>query len=125
MGYDLNQSRRNYNETCTWWSRDERDQNEPNELVMKRIPSGQFMAKEITAEQIQDVIVSNAFIFDKTTTLIKSPDNLIGIKNKDLIKYRGEFWIVTNVQKTKARVQNTVFAKDNYCSHYWYIELRK
>ena len=109
MGYDLNQSRRNYNEECIWWSRDERDQNEPNELVMKRIPSGQFMAKEITAEQIQDVIVSNAFIFDKTTTLIKSPDNLIGIKNKDLIKYRGEFWIVTNVQKSKARVQNTVF----------------
>ena len=125
MSIDIFQSRRNYNEYCKWWSRDESNQYEDTDLIMKRVPTGTFMAREISPEQIRNNIILNSFLFELGTVTIKSPDNLMGIKNNDLIEYQGEKWIVVNVQKTKARIQNSYYANDKNCSHYWYIELRK
>ena len=56
---------------------------------------------------------------------IKTPDNVYGLKNHDWVEYCGEIWMVMNVQKVKARMQQTQFATDRHCSHYFYIELRK
>ncbi len=125
MGFDLFQSRRNCNEFCKWWSRDERDIHLSNELIARRIPSGTFMAKEITPEDTQDVQIANTFSFDKTLTTIYSPDDLGNIKSKDIVLYQDDFWIVVNVQKRKAKMQQTEFARDKNCSHYWYLQLRK
>ena len=125
MSFDLFQSRRNYNEPCKWWSRDERDELESNELIMKRIPSGTFWAKEVSPESLQNIQIGNTFMFDKTNITIKTPDNIFGLKNNDVVLFRDELWIVINVQKTKARMQQTQFAIEKNCSHYWYIELRK
>lgn len=123
--FDLFQSRRTYNEPCKWWSRDERDQNESDELVMKRIPSGSFFAKETNPVSDQNTIIGGTVMFDKSTVTIKTPDNVVGLKNNDIVSYRGEKWMVVSVQTRLARNQNTYFAKNELCSHYTYIELRK
>lgn len=125
MGFDLFQCRQGYNERCKWWARDERDKYEADELIAQRIPSGTFSAKEVAPENDQDAIIGGLFMVDKTTTTIKSPDNLEGIKSEYLVEYQGEIWRVVTAQKVKARKQNTFFADDKHCSHYWYLELRK
>ena len=126
MGVDLFQSRRDCNEFCRWWSRtDDEVRKQDNELVMKRIPSGTFWAKEISPEEYKKNIVAGDFIFDSSHTTIRSPDDCFGLKQDDLVEYQGETWIVVTVQKGKAKLSNTFFATDRNCSHYWYIELRK
>ena len=125
MSFDLFQSRQGYNESCKWWTRDERDKNTPDERIIERIPSGVFMAKEVMPENLQDTVLSDSFMLDKSTVTIKSPDDLGKIKAEDLVEYQGEKWTVISVQKSKAKIQNTMFAKDRNCSHFWYLELRK
>ena len=125
MAFDLMQSRNTYNETCKWWARNEDDEYTSDELIMNRVPSGTFQAKEINPESKQNRIIGNAFMFDRTNITIKSPDELGDIKNNDIVEFRGEKWIISSVQKTKARAQRTFFALDKNVSHYWYIELRK
>ena len=125
MSFDLFQSRRNYNEPCKWWSRNESDEFTEDELVMKRIPTGSFMAKEVSPETERDNPIANSWLLQRSGTTIKTPDDIYGIVSQDLVWYQGEKWIVVSVQKIKARIQQTQFATDRYCSHYWYIELRK
>lgn len=136
MSFDLFQSRRNYNEKCVWWSRDERNEyleddlgnieiSNSDELIMRRTPSGYFMAKQENAVMKRENTLYNIYSTEKTTTTVKTPDNVEGIKQKDLVLFRGEKWIVAGVQKVQARVQQREFASDKNCSHYYYIELRK
>ena len=125
MSFDYFQSRRNYNEPCKWWSRNESDDYESDQLVLKRIPSGTFMAKEITPEMERDNPVANAWLLHRSGITIKTPDNIYGISSEDLVYYAGEVWIVVTYQKIKARMQQSEFASDKNCSHYWYIELRR
>lgn len=125
MSMDLFQSRNTYNERCKWWSRNENDEYESDELVMKKVPSGTFMAKEVSPESDQDNVLGGVFLVERTMTSIKTPDNVFGIKKNDLVMFQNEKWIVLNVQKSKAKIQNTMFANDKHCSHFYYIELRK
>ena len=123
--YDKNQSHIGYNESGRWWHRNENDENETDEIVMKRISSGDFLAKEVTPKRTEDIQVGGVFMFEKDTITIKTPDNLEGIASEDLVEFRGDKWRVVNVQRSKAKNQNTFFGKDVNCSHYWYLELRK
>lgn len=132
MSFDLFQSRRNMNERCRWWSRNESDEIEENELRYKRVPSGYFYAKEVNAEVQDDNIIGGVFMTDKTSVTIMSSDDLtslqneqLDIRNKVLVEYQGELWRVDNVQKRKARIQNTEFGNVNRVSHYWYLSLIK
>lgn len=122
---DRFQSHATYNEKCRWWARNENDDYPPEELVMKRIASGSFWAKEVSPASLRNNILGGVFLFDNTHITIKSPDNLANIKSEDLVLFRGEYWLVVSVQRSKARNQNTYFGKDKDCSHYWYLELRK
>lgn len=125
MGFDLMQSRHNYNVCCQWWSRKQYADIEEDELVYNRVPSGHFYAKEVSAEANSNNAIAGVFMTEKTGVTIKSPDNLENIRSKDLVEYQGEKWIVVSVQKSKAKIQRTYFASDKNCSHYWYLELRK
>lgn len=125
MGFDLYQSRQTYNCKCRWWRRNTNDDIESDELIMKRVPNGIFMAKEVAPNRQQDIQVGGVFMFSRDNITIKSPDDLSEIEAKDLVEFNGDLWIVESVQRTKARVQNTFFGKDIHCSHYWYLELRK
>ena len=125
MSIDIFQSRRNYNEICRWWSRNENDEYSTNELISKRIESGSFCAKEVSPIQLMNTSLSGVFRIDSTHTTIKSPDNLENIKADDLVEYQGELWRVDDIQKSKAKIQNTLYAYDRNCSHFWYLSLRK
>ena len=125
MSIDIYNSRSTYHERCKWWKRNENDDYSSDELIMKRIPSGTFSAKEVAPLHKQDSRIAGVFILENQRITIKSPDNLEDISEKDLIEFRGEKWMVASVQRSKARNQNTFFGKDKYCSHYWYLELRK
>lgn len=124
MSFDLFQSRRNYNEPCKWWSRNDSDDFSSETLVMKRIPTGTFMAKEVSPATERDNPIANSWLLQRSGTTIKTPDNIMGIKSQDLVLYDGELWLVVSVQKIKAKMQQTYFVSDKNCSHYWYIELR-
>jgi len=123
--YDKCQSHAGYNEKGRWWHRNENDEIETDELIMERVPSGSFWAKEVTPKRTENVQVGGVFVFEKDTITIKSPDNLSQIASEDLVEFRGEKWRVNNVQRSKAKNQYTFFGKDMNCSHYWYLELRK
>lgn len=132
MAFDLFQSRRNQNERCRWWSREESEDYEEDELIFKRIPSGTFYAKEVNAETQDDNVLANVFMLDKTSVTIMSSDDLtslynqkLDIRNKVIVEYQGEIWRVDNVQKRKARIQNTEFGRADRVSHYWYLSLIK
>ena len=130
MGRDLFMSVSGYNVLCRWWKRNERDDensdySNADELIHKRIPKGSFWAKEESPEIDRDNIVGGVFLMDSTHVTLKTPDNCEGLESKDLVEYEGEIWIVDSVQKRKPRKQNTYFARDKHCSHFWYIELRK
>lgn len=126
MALDIYNSRATYNEKCFWWQRNENDEEfDLDELVMKRVPTGSFMAKEVSPLRKQDVQIGGVFEIERHSITIKSPDDLSTIAEKDLVKFRGEMWKVLSVQRSKARNQNTFFASDKNCSHYWYLELNK
>lgn len=125
MSFDLFQSRRNFNEKCRWWSRNESDKYDESELIYKRIPSGTFCAKEVNAEVKDDNVINGIFMVSRTQVTIESPDNLSGIKNEDIVEYQGDLWRVANLQKKKSRIQNTEFSKVEEISHFWYLSLIK
>lgn len=125
MPVDLYNSRSTYNEKCRWWHRNESEEIEPDELVMLRVASGSFMAKEVSPLMDQDSQIGGVFFVQRDNITIKSPDNLFGLDSEDLVEFRGELWRVVSIQRSKARVQNTFFGKEKKCSHYWYLELRK
>ena len=132
MAFDLFQSRRNMNELCRWWSRNESDDIDEDELQYKRVARGSFYAKEINAEVQDDNVIAGIFATDKTSVTIMSSDDLSDlyneyqdIRNRTLVEYQGEIWRVDNVQKRKARIQNSEFAKTSEVSHYWYLSLIK
>ncbi len=125
MSFDLFQSRRNYNEQCRWWTRNEGDNIEENELRYKRVPSGYFNAREVNAEANDKNVIGGIFMVDRTQVTIESPDNLSTIKANDIVEYQDELWRVENCQKKKARIQNSEFANANNVSHNWYLSLIK
>ena len=125
MSFDFFQPRRNFNEHCRWWSRNESDTYEDNELKYKRVPNGHFFAKEVDAETNDRNIIGGIFMIDRTRITIESPDNLSDIKSNDIVEYQGEFWRVDNVQKKKSRQQNSEFVNSNNVSYYWYLSLIK
>ena len=126
MGVDLFQSRRTYNVLCQFWSRNEDETRySADELVHKRVATGTFYAKEISGEEKRGNVISGTFLFDSSSITIKSPDDCSILKSEDVVEYEGDYWIIRNVQKRKARIQQSEFARDRDCSHYWYIDLRK
>lgn len=125
MAIDLRQSRRTHHLFCRWWKRNEDDQYTPDELIYKRVPTGRFWAEEVSPVQDRDNIVGGVFNFDSMHVTLESPDDCSMLESKDLVEYQGEKWIVVSVQRSKARVNSTIFLKEKYCPHYWYIELRQ
>ena len=125
MAIDIFNSRATYNIKCRWWSRNENDDFDLDEMVYERVATGSFRAKEVAPLRKQDAQIGGVFEIEQHFITIKSPDNLSTIREKDIVEFNGELWLVSSTQRSKARNQNTFFAKDKNCSHYWYLELSK
>ena len=117
-------SRRDCHEKCMWWERDESVEGN-DELIMQRAPSGTFMAKEIAPEYYDNGVVGGSFMYDRATTTIRTPDNVEGLKNNCIVKYRDEKWFVVSVQRKNIRNNMTEFAPENFVPHYYIIQLRR
>lgn len=125
MPVDIFQSRRTYYDLCKWWTRDESDKYNSNELIMKRAPDGVFYAKEVSGQVESQNIVGGLFMFDSTSVTLKTPDDITGIKKNSIVEYQGEMWVVDSIQKQRGKKQNSMFMGGNDISHYWYLQLRK
>lgn len=125
MAIDIYQSRATYNEKVKWWSRDIRNRNEYDEIIMKKTPTGIFWAKETTPLRNDSQTIMGSIRVDQQTITIKTTDNLTEMKENDLVLFRGKKWIVLSIQMSKSKNQHTVFGTDKYCSHYWYLELHR
>ena len=118
-------SRRDCHELCAWWERNESDDYTDDELIMKRPPSGYFHAKEMTSETYDNGIVGGSFMYDRATVLIRTPDDVSGLKNNCLVKYQDDKWIVVSVQRKNIRNGMTEFAPERNVPHFFYIQLRR
>ena len=125
MAFDLFQSRRNLNERCRYWGVNESEEIELNELVYKRVADGMFYAKEVNSETENNNIISGLDMFERTTVTIFTTDDVKNIKRNDIVEYQEELWRVSDVQRKKARIQNSEFAAATNVSHYWYLTLKK
>lgn len=101
------------------------DTGEDDELIMQRQPSGYFMAKEISAETYDSGIIGGAFRHDRSTVTIRTPENVIGLKNDCLVKYQDDVWRVVSVQRRNIRNGMTEFAIEDEVPHFFYIQLRR
>ena len=125
MPVDLFQSRRTFHEMCQYWRRNESDEYAPDRIVFNRVADGIFWAKEVSSEEERNNIVGGVFMFDSSHITIQTPDDLENLKSEDIVLYNDEIWIIVNIQKRKARINQNEYAKDKFCSHYWYLDLRK
>lgn len=125
MSLDIFRSRRGYYEYCRWWTRKIDDNIENSELVSKKVPSGYFYAKEVGSESNNDNAITNVMLAERDTVVIKSPDNLTGIKVKDIVEFRGDFWRVKDVYRRRTRVQGSQFMDDKDLHYVWQLSLRR
>ena len=98
---DIFTSRRDFFDDCMYWSVNEEEYIDPNELVHNTTPSGYFTAKQVSSEDNTSQVIGGAFMFDSTRITLKTNDIMDGlIKKNDIVLFRGEIWRVEDVQKT-------------------------
>lgn len=118
---DLYNSRRCNFDKCYYWTVDESNNYDLDELVYKSKPNGFFYAKESSAENKNKNNINGMFLFDKSSITIQTNDDVI-IKSGDIVKYENEFWQVSNVSIRQVH-KNSQFLKK--ISRKTYIQLRK
>jgi len=106
-----------------WLSFD--DANSSDELVMKRQPSGYFCAKEYSPEYYDNSVVGGAFMVDRATITIRTPDDVEGLKNNCIVEYQDDKWIVVSVQRKNVRNGMTEFAREKNVPHFFIIQMRR
>lgn len=133
--FDIFKNRRGYNERCKWWCRNENDTvyllnddaitPENDEYWMNKTPSGTFWANEVYSQTEDNNVIGGSFMFDKTTTTIKTRDNVSGLTNNDIILYQDNLWRVISVQTKEMRKQGLEFAKRPQIDIITFISLRR
>lgn len=124
MSFDLFEPVRGLNEHCKYWKRNElTPDEETNEYVYKRVPSGYFYAQEVTAQTSDKNIINGLAMFDRTKVTLRSTQNLGMLESGDWVEYQGMLWRVEDAQKRVQRRQNTEFAAVSSVSRYWYLNL--
>lgn len=123
MGFsyvDIFSSRRDYFDECEYWLRKKSDN--PNELVYNdRRPDGYFDAKMSNPENFGTDVVGGVFMFDTNSVMIETNDDVFMLKPNDVIKFRGNIYMITDIQKKPLRKNNQYTNELNYK---YYISLR-
>ena len=113
-------SKRTIFEECEYWLRDVNA--DPSELVYKtRKSNGTFDAKESNPETTSPNVVGGVFMFDTKNLMIETYDDIEEIKINDVVKFRNNYYIVTQIQKYPIR-KNTQFHYDQ--QYITYLSLR-
>ena len=112
--------RRGTYEKCKYWIRDE-DEKDLTEYVYENQPSGTFWAEEITAEDLNKLIINNSFMFDNSLITIFTKAQ-ITLKQGDIIEFENELWMVQSCQQKRIHKNNQFMKRPNKVS---YIQLKR
>lgn len=123
MSIDIYHSRRINFSKCIYWLRDERDSiASSNKWIANNKPSGTFYARQISPYSKNINQVSGVMMFDRNNIAIETDDDIKDITVNAIIKYRGEIWIVENIQ-AEPHQKESQFSKS---IHYKYtLSLRR
>lgn len=120
---DLWQSRRDlFNEVEYWSQVANEDLVSNSQLVYNRMPTGSFMAKEISSYSLDSQVVGETVMFDDTSVTLYTRDKIEDLKVNDKVRYNGKFFRVDNIQKNYVKKQKQ-FIKGQISTEY-YITLR-
>jgi hypothetical protein len=112
---DLFTSSRIYFNRCPYWCVDEKWlEIHPNELVIKKHPTGYFNAKEENPMRTGNQIVGGAFMFETNNLTISTEDDVYDLKENDILKFRGEIYRITDIQR-QPRLKQTQYSDRPSC----------
>lgn len=97
MGIDLFNSRRDTHEIAKWWKNV--NGKTPNSIIMSDIANGIFYFKQVEGNREQIENIGGMLQYSMQTMTIMTRDNIKGLKVNDIIKLRGNCYIVVNIQK--------------------------
>lgn len=121
MSYNVSVSHRGFNIKCKWWSRIN------NSFDFNKSPNGFFYCKELSEKEAQrDFFMGNSMIMmERDTVIIKTPDDLSGIKTDDAVEFDDEKWFVVDFRRKRIRIAQNEFTNKNNTNYYWVLSLRK
>ena len=117
---DIFVSRRDNFDECKYWCR--KPSENPNELVYEmRKPDGYFDAKMSNPENFGTDVVGGVFMFDTNFFMIETNDDVFNLKANDVVEFRGNIYMITDIQKRPLRKNNQY---TNELAYKYYISLR-
>ena len=120
---DLWQSRRDVFSPVEYWSQiDNEDIVSNSQIAYEILPSGTFMAKEMSSITNDSQVVGESIMYDENTVNIYTRDKIEKLRINDLVKYDGRLFRVDNIQKNYVKKQKQ-FMKSQTSAEY-FISLR-
>lgn len=112
---DIYHSRRTCYAECKYWIREEgKSFGNANEWILKNVPSGSFLAKEISPNYNRMNQSGGVFAFDKNVVTLESDDDLHEISRGCLVLYNGHCWMVDDCQRVIHRKETEFNIENDY-----------
>jgi hypothetical protein len=120
---DLWQSRRDVFVPVEYWSQiDNEDLVSNSQISYNRLPTGTFMAKEVSSFTDDSQVVGEALMYDENTVNIYTRDKIDDLRVNDIVKYEGKIYRVDNIQKNYVKKQRQFMKRE--ASAEYFISLR-
>ena len=120
---DLWQSRRDSFVSVEYWSQiDDDDVVSNSQIAYKILPSGTFMAKEVSSFTDDSQVVGETLMYDERTVNIYTRDKVSDLRVNDIVRYEGKFYRVDNIQKNYVKKQRQFMKRE--ASAEYFISLR-
>lgn len=120
---DLWQSRRDAFVPVEYWSQiDDDDVVSNSQIAYKILPSGTFMAKEVSSFTDDSQVVGETLMYDERTVNIYTRDKVNDLRVNDMVRYEGKFYRVDNIQKNYVKKQRQFMKRE--ASAEYFISLR-
>ena len=120
---DLWQSRRDVFVPVEYWSQiDNEDLVSNSQISYNRLPTGTFMAKEVSSFTDDSQVVGETLMYDEITVNIYTRDKIDDLRVNDIVKYEGKIYRVDNIQKNYVKKQRQFMKRE--ASAEYFISLR-
>ena len=120
---DLWQSRRDAFVPVEYWSQiDNEDLVSNSQISYNRLPTGTFMAKEVSSFTDDSQVVGETLMYDENTVNIYTRDKVSDLRVNDIVKYEGKIYRVDNIQKNYVKKQRQFMKRE--ASAEYFISLR-
>lgn len=120
---DLWQSRRDAFVPVEYWSQiDDDDLVSNSQIAYNCLPTGTFMAKEVSSFTDDSQVVGETLMYDEITVNIYTRDKVNDLRVNDIVRYEGKFYRVDNIQKNYVKKQRQFMKRE--ASAEYFISLR-